>query len=171
MSRGATRGSDRAALEKLASRLHSSAIHLLRRLRGEDVKSGLGPARLSALSVVVFAGPVSLRKLAAAEQVKPPTMTRIVQGLERENLVSRQADSRDGRVIQIRATRKGIRAMERARNRRLQAFVALLHRVEGREREVLAEAAEILESLLRRSRSGAAGTVSTFRADEPGTSH
>jgi DNA-binding MarR family transcriptional regulator len=90
-----------------------------------------------------------LRKLAAAEQVKPPTMTRIVQGLEREGLVSRQGDARDGRVIQIRATRKGIRAMERARDRRLQVFVTLLQRVEGRERAVLTESSEILERLLR----------------------
>jgi DNA-binding MarR family transcriptional regulator len=149
MSRG-TKDGGRDDLEKLAGRLHSSAIHLLRRLREEDVKSGIGPARLSALSVVVFAGPLSLRKLAAAEQVKPPTMTRIVQGLEREGLVSRQVDARDGRVIQIRATRKGIRAMERARDQRLQVFVTLLQRVEGRERAVLTESSEILERLLRR---------------------
>jgi DNA-binding MarR family transcriptional regulator len=144
-----TKDAGRADLEKLAGRLHSSAIHLLRRLREEDVKSGLGPARLSALSVVVFGGPLSLRKLAAAEQVKPPTMTRIVQGLERDGLVSRQVDARDGRVIQIRATRKGIRAMERARDQRLQVFVTLLQRVQGRERAVLTEASEILERLLR----------------------
>jgi DNA-binding MarR family transcriptional regulator len=150
MSRGTTSG-DQAELEKLATRLHSSAIHLLRRLRQEDEKCGLGPARLSALSVVVFGGPLSLRRLAAAEQIKPPTITRIVQGLEREGLVSRQGDPQDGRVIQIRATRKGISVMERARGRRLRAFVALLQGVEGGEREILAGAAGILESLLRRS--------------------
>ncbi len=152
MSRGTTGEGNTADLETLAGRLHSSAIHLLRRLRAEDVKSGLGPARLSALSVVVFRGPRPLRKLAAAEQVKPPTMTRIVQGLEREGLVARETDPRDGRVVQIHATSKGISAMERARDRRLQALVALLEGVEGSEKQVLAEAAEILEGLLRKSK-------------------
>ena len=62
----------------VADRLHSAAIHLLRRVRQQDVATGEGPARLSALSVLVFGGPKTLGELAAAEQVKPPTMSRIV---------------------------------------------------------------------------------------------
>ena len=62
----------------VADRLHSAAIHLLRRVRKQDVATGEGPARLSALSVLVFGGPKTLGELAAAEQVKPPTMSRIV---------------------------------------------------------------------------------------------
>jgi DNA-binding MarR family transcriptional regulator len=61
-----------------ADRLHSAAIHLLRRVRQQDTASGVGPAQLSALSVLVFAGPKTLGDLAAAEQVKPPTMSRVV---------------------------------------------------------------------------------------------
>ncbi|MDQ3996553.1 MAG: hypothetical protein M3303_05995, partial [Gemmatimonadota bacterium] len=72
---------DDAATE-LADRLHSAAIHLLRRLRREDARTGLSGPRLSALSVVVFAGPLTLGELAAAEQVRPPTMTRLVRALE-----------------------------------------------------------------------------------------
>ena len=64
--------------------LHSAAIHLLRRVRKQDAATGEGPARLSALSVLVFGGPMTLGQLAAAEQVKPPTMSRIVTGLERQ---------------------------------------------------------------------------------------
>src|SRR5258707_14604829 len=74
-----------------ADRLHSAAIHLLRRLRGGDPESGVGPAQLSALSVLVFGGPRSLGELADAEQVRPPTMSRIVAGLGRGGLVGRQA--------------------------------------------------------------------------------
>ena len=58
--------------EELAGRIHSAAIHLLRRLRREDAGSGLNAPRLSALSVIVFAGEVTLGELAAAEQVRPP---------------------------------------------------------------------------------------------------
>src|SRR5271169_3195797 len=66
--------------------LHSAAIHLLRRVRKQDSASGVGPAQLSALSVLVFAGPKTLGELAAAEQVKPPTMSRIAAGLKRSRL-------------------------------------------------------------------------------------
>ncbi len=56
----------------VADRLHSAAIHLLRRLRRTDEATGLSPARLSALSVVVYAGPRTLGELAGIEQVRPP---------------------------------------------------------------------------------------------------
>ena len=76
-----------ARAEALADKLHSSAIHLLRQLRKEDDASGISAPRLSALSVVVFGGPLTLGQLAKAEQVKPPTMTRIVTGLEKDGLI------------------------------------------------------------------------------------
>jgi len=76
-------------LLETADKLHSAAIHLLRRLRVRDRESGIGPAQLSALSVLVFGGPRSLGELADAEQVRPPTMSRIVSGLERARLVKR----------------------------------------------------------------------------------
>ncbi|CAA9348463.1 MAG: hypothetical protein AVDCRST_MAG40-2756, partial [uncultured Gemmatimonadaceae bacterium] len=83
--------------EPLADRLHSAAIHLLRWLRREDGAAGLSGPRLSALSVVVLAGPLTLGELAAAEQVRPPTMTRLVDALAAEGLVRREPDACDGR--------------------------------------------------------------------------
>src|SRR5215468_323184 len=91
----------------VADRLHSAAIHLLRRVRKQDVATGEGPARLSALSVLVFGGPKTLKELAAAEQVKPPTMSRIVSGLARSRLVEITHDPEDARRMRIRATAKG----------------------------------------------------------------
>src|ERR1700686_2157541 len=88
----------------VADGLHSTAIHLLRRVRKQDAATGEGPARLSALSVLVFGGPMTLGELAAAEQVRPPTMTRIVTGLERGRLIQRVRDSKDARRVRIRAT-------------------------------------------------------------------
>src|SRR2546430_492571 len=89
----------------VADRLHSAAVHLLRRVRKQDVGSGVGPAQLSALSVLVFGGAKTLGELAAAEQVKPPTMSRIVAGLVRSGLVETEADAHDARRLQVRATR------------------------------------------------------------------
>src|SRR5579864_7112966 len=97
--------SGRQAAE-VADRLHSAAIHLLRRLRVRDLASGVGPAQLSALSVLVFGGPRSLGELAEAEQVRAPTMSRIVSGLERARLVKREA-TEDGRRVRLVATAKG----------------------------------------------------------------
>src|SRR5580698_5107405 len=92
---------------ELADQLHSAAIHLLRKLRREDESSGLNAPRLSALSVIVFAGPLSLGDLAGAEQVRPPTMTRLVNALEAQGLVTRHRDETDGRSIRLAATLKG----------------------------------------------------------------
>src|SRR4030095_3187123 len=82
-------------LSTAADRFHSAAIHALRYARREDEASGLSPARLSALSVLVFAGSKTIGELAAAEQVRPPTMSTIVDGLERDGLVKRAADRAD----------------------------------------------------------------------------
>ena len=91
-------GSRRTGAEGIADRLHSAAIHLLRRLRQEDAAAGLTAPRLSALSVIVFAGPLTLGELAEAEQVRPPTISRLVQGLEAEGLVERSRDPVDPRA-------------------------------------------------------------------------
>src|ERR1700758_2440505 len=90
----------------LADRLHSAAIHLLRRVRKQDGATGEGPARLSALSVLVFGGPKTLGELAAAEQVNPPPRTRIVAGLARSRLIEISADPDDARRMRIRASAK-----------------------------------------------------------------
>ncbi|MFL5501796.1 MAG: MarR family winged helix-turn-helix transcriptional regulator [Gemmatimonadaceae bacterium] len=103
----------------MADALHSAAIHLLRTLRKEDDASGLSAPRLSALSVVVFGGPVTLGALARAEQVRPPTMTRIVTGLEKAGLVKRVADAHDRRLTRIESTPKGQRVLAAGRARRV----------------------------------------------------
>src|SRR6202165_6345360 len=97
-----------SAVDAVADRLHSAAIHLLRRVRNQDTVTGEGPARLSALSVLVFSGPKTLGELAAAEQVKPPTMSRIVAGLRRSRLVEITADAHDARREQTHAHSKGL---------------------------------------------------------------
>jgi DNA-binding MarR family transcriptional regulator len=106
------------------------------------------PAQLSALSVLVFGGPRTLGELAAAEQVRPPTMTRIVQGLEADGLVRRARDPRDGRVQRLQATAKGRRVMQRGRERRVTNLAALLGRLSRDEIERVREAAELVEKAL-----------------------
>ena len=134
--------------QALADRLHSAAIHLLRRVRQQDAASRQAPARLSALSVLVFGGPMTLGQLAAAEQVKPPTMTRIVSGLEREGLAERSADEADERRVRIRATTKGARLLHQARQRRIQALTTHLSGLSPADLRALHHAADVLEKVL-----------------------
>jgi DNA-binding MarR family transcriptional regulator len=133
--------------EHVADRLHSAAIHVLRLLRREDETSGLTAPRLSALSVVVFVGPITLRDLAAAEGVTPPTMTRLVDGLEGDGLVVRRDDPSDGRAIRIRATAKGTKLLMNARAQRVAALTARVAALSTDERELLGRAAEVMERL------------------------
>ena len=100
-----------------ADQLHSASIHLLRGVRRVDAAAGLPPAQLSALSVVVFGGPLSLGALAAAEQVRPPTMTRIVDALERR-ASSRASRTRRTHARSIAATRRRARLLAEGRRRR-----------------------------------------------------
>ena len=133
-----------------ADRFHSAAIHALRHVRREDPFTGVPPAQLSALSVLVFAGPRTPGELAAAEQVRPPTMTRIVQGLEAEGLVRRERDADDGRVHRLHATAKGRRVMQRGRERRVENLAALLDRLSPAEIKRVREAADLVERALAR---------------------
>jgi len=135
-------------IQSLADRLHSAAIHLLRRVRQQDEASRQAPARLSALSVLVFGGPMTLGQLAAAEQVKPPTMTRIVSGLEREGLAERSADAADERRVRIRATAKGARLLQQARQRRIQALATHLSGLRPADLRALQHAVDVLEKVL-----------------------
>jgi len=135
-------------LVPLADGLHSAAIRLLRLVRTQDRAAGLGPAQLSALSVLVFGGSMSLRRLAAIEQVKPPTMVRIVQGLVERQLAVSRADLSDARKISISVTRRGRSLMGRARARRVQALADMLAHRPDAELSQLRAVVEILKSLI-----------------------
>jgi len=135
----------------LADRVHSAAIHLLRRLRREDSRWGLSAPRLSALSVLVFGDrALTLGELAAAEQVKPPTMTRLVSALESQGLVTRDGDPHDGRVVRIRATAKGRTLLMRGRAARVAALSADLRALPAAERQALTDGVAVLERVIAR---------------------
>lgn len=133
---------------KIADRLHSAAIHLLRQVRNEDSKSGLTAARLSVLSVIVFGGPISISDLAEAEQVRPPTISRLVKELEWEGLVSRRRDARDLRVTRVRATARGRRLLLEGRARRVAKLAERVAELSPQERQRVAEAASTLERFI-----------------------
>src|SRR5260370_34009592 len=94
-------GEPRAAA--VADQLHSAAIHLLRRVRLEDDGMGITAPLASALSAIVFGGPLPIGALARAEQVRPPTISRVVAQLERRGPVARGAGAAVARGPRQRA--------------------------------------------------------------------
>lgn len=134
---------------EVADRLHSAAIHLLRLLRLQDDSCGVGPAKLSALSILVFVGPKTLGELAQMEQVKPPTMSRIIAGLEDEGLVVRKTDKDDQRSSWLHPTAKGKKLLFDARSRRVEELTARLNLVDGEELRCLQQAANLIEQICR----------------------
>ncbi len=133
----------------LADRLHSAAIHLLRHLRQEDDASGLTAPRLSALSVIVFGGPLTVGELARTEQVRPPTISRLVSDLEKQGLVARREDPGDRRVRWVEATQKGHRLLQEGRRRRVDRLARRLRSLSGKDKKTLTRAAALLEQLVR----------------------
>jgi DNA-binding MarR family transcriptional regulator len=137
----ATRAPDTA---ELAARLRLAVTRLARRLR-QEAEAGITPSMLSALSSAERQGPVTMRDLCGAEQVQPPTMTRIVAALVAAGLVVREADSEDGRVVWVKVTPEGRRLLERSRKRK-EAFLArALRGLEPRDVAALETAADVLE--------------------------
>jgi DNA-binding MarR family transcriptional regulator len=135
--------------ERLADALHSAAIHLLRRVRRADEAAGLSGARLSALSVIVFGGPLRVSALARAEQVRTPTITPIVAALERDGLIIRDSDPSDARASILRATPRGARLMAEGRARRIALLASELRTLSAADRRTLLGATEILQSLFK----------------------
>jgi DNA-binding MarR family transcriptional regulator len=137
-------------IEELADRLHSTAIHLLRQVRVQDAASGLAPARLSALSVLVFGGAMSLNELARAEQVRPPTMSRIVDALESANLVRRTVNPQDRRAVVLEATEKGTAILWQGRKRRVKFLAKHLSRLTAAERKNIDDAIKAIQKAMAR---------------------
>ncbi|MBS0383767.1 MAG: MarR family transcriptional regulator [Proteobacteria bacterium] len=129
---------------EVADRLHSAAIRLLRRLRVADDETGLSAPKLSALSVLVFAGPQSLKELARAEQVTPPTMSKLVADLETEGLAIKHADHKDKRGVRIEVTAKGRALMEEGRRRRLALWRKKLARLPKADLALLDDATRLM---------------------------
>jgi DNA-binding MarR family transcriptional regulator len=134
---------------RVADRLHSAAIHLLRRLRVEDEALGISAPRLSLLSVLVFAGPKRIGELARVEQVEPPTISRLVDGLVRDGLAVREPDPDDARAVRVRATPTGARTLRRGRARRVETLQTRLATLSPAELAALGEGVEVLERILR----------------------
>jgi DNA-binding MarR family transcriptional regulator len=134
---------------ELAARLRLVVTRLSRRLRQQG-ETGISAGQLSALSTIDRCGPMTLGDLAAAEQVQPPSMTRIVSRLEETGLVERQACQEDRRVARVRVTGEGRELLQLSRTRKNAYLARRLRTLGGGELATMAEAVAVLEQILER---------------------
>jgi DNA-binding MarR family transcriptional regulator len=152
MAKRKSKISSDAEAYRIADLLQSAAIHLLRKVRAKDRSAGIGSAQLSALSVLVFGGPRSLKELAEAEQVRPPTMSRIVAGLARTRLTRRKTTD-DKRRMLLEATARGKKILREGRRRRVEMLVNALEKFSAAELREAAAAADFMRKLVGRLES------------------
>ena len=133
---------------RAANALHSAAVRLLRRARAADTGMDLDGPRASALSVLVFGGPVPLSRLAAIEQVSPPAITKTVTALEAAGLVTRTRSGSDRRVVLVDATAAGRALLEQGRAARVRVIADLIAGLPEADREALARAADVIRGVV-----------------------
>ncbi len=134
--------------DELAARVHSAALHLLRRLAQDDRATGVSAPRLSALSVLVFGGSRTIGELAGLEGVTPPTMTRLVAAMVADGLVERLVDQADRRVVRVQASATGRSLLLAGRDRRVATLAAMVKPLTPKERRRLDAAAATIERML-----------------------
>jgi len=149
---GTSAAGPRASATELAAQLAGLSTVLQRHLSRVDTGDGLTRARLSALALLVLGGPRTLGELAAAEHVRPPTMTRLVQAMEADGLVIRERNPHDGRSMIIHATRAGEAQLAEGRARQIAPLAASVAELGDGQRRRLEDAADLLGWLLRETR-------------------
>jgi DNA-binding MarR family transcriptional regulator len=138
---------DKETDPELAARLRLAVMRLSRRLR-QQVADGATSSQVSALATVERLGTPTLGELATSEKVRPPSMTRIVVGLEEAGLVTRRVDDDDRRVARVMLTAEGRRVLQRSRSLRTAFLARRLRRLSTPEREALGELVGLLELLV-----------------------
>ncbi|HKH55225.1 MAG TPA: MarR family transcriptional regulator [Propionibacteriaceae bacterium] len=141
-------GRDLRTIAGLAGALRPSVLRLARRLRQlRDDSVDLNSNQLSAMSVLLNSGDQLMGQLAAAEKVQPPSMTRIVNGLEHRGYVVRRAHPQDGRQCLVGLTPAGREVLLANRRRRDAWLAARIAELSPAERDLLRQAVAILDKV------------------------
>ena len=131
----------------LASSLRLAVMRLARRMRSERADSSLTLSQLAALATLERHGPMTPRELAAAERVRPPSLTRLSASLEAAGLVTRTDHPTDGRQVLLAVTDAGVALLREDRRRRDAWLAQRLLELDADDRDVLRRAAGLLDRL------------------------
>ena len=104
--------------------------------------------RASLLSVLVFAGPQPVTRLAELEQVSAPAITKMVSALESTGLARRERSETDRRIVLVSATPAGKHLLERGRAARVRAIAVLLADATEAQLQTLRAASDVIADRL-----------------------
>ena len=137
----------RALDPDLAAELRLGSMRLARRLRLERGSDDLTLSQLAVLGSLERQGDATVGELANLERVKPPSMTRIVNSLADAGMVSRRAHETDGRLVIVGLTDEARAVLVDDRRRRTAWLAQRLAELTADERELLRQAAPLLDQL------------------------
>ncbi len=144
---GQTRKASRTDAAELAAHLRPALLRLTRLVRSQRADSSVSLAQLSTLGVLSASGPLGPSELAARESVQPPTMTKVLTGLEERGLVDRETHPTDRRQAVISLTTAGRELVESERRSRTAWLSRRLATLTRDERAQLADVVVLLERL------------------------
>jgi DNA-binding MarR family transcriptional regulator len=128
-----------------------AVVARLNRLATQRIQMPLPSAQARLLATIEVHGEARIGDLAAVDHCSQPTMTTQVRRLEDAGLVSRTVDPGDARAVRIRITADGRRTLNAVRADRAAAIEPQLAMLEPADRQVLAEAVQVLRRLLDNS--------------------
>lgn len=113
-------------------------------------RADLSATAAYALNRVCREGPIRLTVLAAKEGVSQPSMTQLIQRLERQGLVTRLADPEDGRATLVGITATGQKLIDDRKRRRRERLAALFATLSTEERDALWLSARVADPVVCR---------------------
>jgi len=132
----------------IADALRPALLRISRELRREARAEGVSPEQVSLLVSIKYSPGIGVRELAARERVSPPAMTKHVDRLERDGLVTRTPSEDDRRRVGLTLTDEGQRVLRRVRSRRTAWLATRLGELTPRELAAVDAAIEPLSRLL-----------------------
>lgn len=130
-----------------AARLRRAVTRLHRRLRANSL-GGVTPTQASLLATLNQLGEPTLGDLAIAEQIQPPSVTKLVRDMEVAGLIMTSRDAKDRRATRVRMTPDGRRQLEGIRQRKTEFLERRLAALSARDRARAEELVTFLENLL-----------------------
>lgn len=112
---------------------------------------------LSVLHTLSQRSPMRLTELIATEQVTQSAITQLVTRLERDGLVERKPDPRDGRAALIHMTPAGMEVVHFRRLERIMGITSLMEGLSPEERQLIASALPALKHLAQLGNAQAPG--------------
>jgi DNA-binding MarR family transcriptional regulator len=129
-----------------AGRLRLAMAGLSRRLR-KDWPDELTPSRVSALATVAAGEPLAVGELAKRMAVSTPTVSHIVDALDKQGLIARLPDPHDRRICRLTTSDAGAELLEELSRRTTGLLADRIHQLPPAQQSALEAALPALEAL------------------------